>query len=117
MKLATNTLESLLAATSAALHGARRPEKIQKLERILRRHDRKGELRARILAMTPQHFKQMSRRFSFEQLVHQAGFSDVDGFCHALMGKLREELHLRGWSRARIERLVVMNATRPNYAF
>ena len=107
MRLATRTLESLITATQSVIQAPNTPGKSwKKFERILKRHDRKGELLARILSITPEHYRELQKRLPLEQLVRQCGFRDSRSFALALLGKLKDELHLRGWSQARIERML-----------
>lgn len=121
MNLATNTLESLMSATQAVLRTGQRqqetPRVWHRLERLLRRHDRKGELRAWILSLEPNQFRELSRRHTLEFLARQAGFRDIRGFSIALTGKLTEELRSRGWSIARIERRLSVRSIRAAHAF
>ena len=111
MQLAIGTLESLITATNAVIEAPKNdkvlPSKVwRKLDRILRRHDRKGELRAQILAISPEEFRKLQKRQGFEQTVRQSGFKDMLGFAKALLGKLKQELHGRGWSPKKINHLI-----------
>lgn len=121
MNLATHTLESLMCATQSVLSAGRRqsisPKMWQRLERLLRRHDKKGELRARILALEPDQFRKLSRKHTLEFLARQAGFADLRGFATALAGKLTEELRHRGWSMARIEQRLNTRSLRASHSF
>ncbi len=119
MKLSTKTVASLLVVTAvaAAVPGLSQitiPKKRREsqFDRLLAAHDRKGELRAEILGITPHEFKQMSRKLTFEQVIQRCGLLSKRDFRIALLGYLRSELLARGWSRARIDSYVMMRATR-----
>mgnify|MGYP000173890094 CR=1 FL=1 len=98
-QLSTNTLESLLVAAKDAKSGIA----MKHLERVLRRHDRKGELRAGILGIDAATFKGLQKQYGFDELIRRYGFKKQSDFCLALIGKLRSELLYRGWSRQRID--------------
>ncbi len=107
MKLTTKAIASLLLVTAAALvpHVGRKPQdKQSQLDRSLQRHDRKGELRAAILGMSPLEFRELNKKQSFEEIIRQHGFKNEASFRLALFGKLRDELLHRGWSRQKIDR-------------
>lgn len=109
MKLTTKTIASLLLVTAASLvpHvGRQAKDRPSQLDRILQRHDRKGELRADILGMSPVAFKEQQKKQSFEEIIRQHGFKNETAFRVALFGKLRDELLRRGWSRQKIDRHV-----------
>lgn len=119
MKLTTKTIASLLLVTAATLvpHVGRKPQdKQSKLDRILQRHDRKGELRATILGMSPIEFRDQHKKQSFEEIIRQHGFKNEAAFRVALFGKLRDELLRRGWSRQKIERHVSERNERMNHS-
>ncbi len=103
--LSTKTIGSLLSAASSVIGTVGRVSDDKHFDRILRRHDRKGELRAAILGMKPEEFRQKVRGSSFEQIIRRHGFKGFDDFLLALIGKLREELLHRGWSRQKIDGL------------
>ena len=108
MKLSTKALLSSLVA--AAIHAT--PSKyplvpqrhLERYGQLLRKHDRKGELRSAVLGITPQEFKASERRYSLSRIVRLHGFSDEKAFYRALTGKIHDELHRRGWTQQRIER-------------
>lgn len=111
MQLATNTLESLLTASAAIVNAPQRAAKKtaklwQRLDRILQRHDRKGKLRAGLLGITPQKFRELQKKQSFEQLVRQFGFIDIRSFCTAVLGKVKDQLRSKGWSQNRIDHYI-----------
>ena len=120
MRISTKTLASLLVVTAVAAAvpgissklppGKNRRE--SQFDRILQRHDRKGELRAEILGMTPHSFRALRGRTSFEEIAKQRGFKDARAFRMALLGKLKNELHHRGWSSQRIDRFVLARKAR-----
>lgn len=92
-----------MVATSQAIRDAGERARERHLDRILRRHDRKGELRAAILGVTPLEFRDMLKRRPFDEILKNHGFKSHDEFRVAMMGKLRAELLQRGWSRRKIE--------------
>lgn len=104
MQLSTKSITSLLAATrryarqSQELSG----RQLRKIDRLLRCHDRKGVLRADILGMDPLTYRHEQRRLPLEELVKKHGFKDIISFLQAVYGKLRHELHLRGWSARKL---------------
>lgn len=119
MKLSTKSLASLLvlAAVASAMPGIsslsrHRHKKQSQFDRILQRHDRKGELRASLLGVEPHIFRSLQRKMPFEEIIVRYGFNDTRHFRLALCGKLRDELRLRGWSARRIDRLVAMKGAR-----
>ena len=110
MRISTKTLASLLLVTAVAvavpgigkIPGAKRRRESQ-FDRLLQRHDRKGELRAEILGLNPLTFRDMQKRMSFEEIVKRHGFSNARTFRLALLGKLRNELRARGWTARKID--------------
>jgi len=119
MRISTKTVASLLLVTAVAtaipgisqLPKSRRRQESQ-FDRILQRHDRKGELRAEILGLNPLVFRDMQRRMSFNDIARHRGFVSVRAFRLALLGKLKDELHHRGWTSRRIERYVTARSGR-----
>ncbi len=117
MQISTKTLASLLVVTSVALmpgvtrhsHGWR---KKSRFDRLLQRHDRKGELRAELLGISPQEFRDVQKQYSFDEVVHRHGFLNEQTFRQALLGKLRKELRQRGWSPHRINSYVALRSSR-----
>lgn len=119
MKLSTKTVASLLVVTAvaAAVPGLSQiaiPKKRREsqFDRLLATHDRKGELRAEILGLTPHEFKQLSKKMTFEELIHHCGLFSKRDFRIALLGCLRNELLTRGWSRTRIDSYIMARAPR-----
>ena len=75
---------------------------VRRYERILEKHDRKGELRASILGIPSVEFRQKERKHSLSEIVKTYGFSSERAFYQALVAKIREELRHRGWTLQRI---------------
>lgn len=119
MRISTKTVASLLLVTAVAtalpgmgrLPGKKRRQESQ-FDRLLQRHDRKGELRAEILGIAPLAFKDMQRHMTFAEIARRRGFPDERAFRLALLGKLKDELHRRGWTSQRIERFVTARSGR-----
>jgi hypothetical protein len=119
MRLSTKTLASLLLVTAVAatmpgitkIPGRTRRRGSQ-FDRLLQRHDRKGELRAEILGISAADFRAKQKRQSFDEIARASGFSNPRAFRLALLGKLKEELHQKGWSAGRIEKFVVARRNR-----
>ncbi|MEP6710749.1 MAG: hypothetical protein ABJA64_03440 [Candidatus Saccharibacteria bacterium] len=65
-----------------------------------------SELRAELLGITPQEFEQLQKHMSFGEVVRRHGFLSEHAFLVALLGKLKAELHQKGWSRHRIDSYV-----------
>lgn len=99
-----------IPGTSRALPQHRQRE--SKFDRIMQRHDRKGELRAAVLGIDASEFRELVRHTSLEVLIHRYGFKNVRSFRLALLGKIKDELHGRGWSKKRIEKYVVARSNR-----
>lgn len=119
MKLSTKTVASLLVVTAvaAAVPGLSQiaiPKKRREsqFDKLLMAHDRKGEIRAKILGISAHELKQLAKTRSFDQIVRECGFYSKRDFRLALLGCLRNELLGRGWSRARIDAYVLMRAPR-----
>lgn len=122
MRISTKTLTSLLIVTAvaAAVPGITRrlPGKKHRFEsqfdRLLQHHDRKGELRAEILGISPTTFKNLQKHLTPTEMVRRSGFTDVRAFRLALLGKLKGELRQRGWTTHRIDRYVAVRSSRLN---
>lgn len=119
MRLSTKTVASLLVAATvaAAVPGLsqisiskRRRE--SQFDRLLQRHDRKGELRAELLGISPYEFRRLSKSMTFDEIVRACGIDSKRTFRLALVGKLRDELRCRGWSRNRIDTYVMRRTLR-----
>lgn len=119
MRIATKTLATLLVVTAVAaavpgiskIPGSKRRYESQ-FDRLLQRHDRKGELRADVLGLDALEFRDMQKKLSFEEIARKRGFATTRAFRIALLGKLKNELRLRGWTTKRIERYVTMRSGR-----
>ena len=119
MRISTKTLATLLVVTAVAaavpgiskIPGSKRRQESQ-FDRLLQRHDRKGELRADVLGLDPLVFRDMQRKLSFDDIARKRGFASKRAFRIALLGKLKNELRLRGWSPQRIERYVTIRSSR-----
>lgn len=119
MKLPTKTITSLLVVTAVAAAvpgisqiGRRRQKAVSQFDRLIQRHDRKGELRAEVLNMTPEVFRDAMRRMPFDRICRQAGFATVRAYRLALLGRLRYELHHRGWTAQQINSYVLTRSDR-----
>lgn len=119
MRISTKTLASLLLVTAvaAAVSGVSklppgRRRKESQFDRLLQRHDRKGELRAELLGLDPHTFRALRSKLTFEEIIKRRGFKDIRAFRLALLGKLKDELRRRGWSAHRIEHFVVSRSMR-----
>lgn len=120
MKMSTKTLTSLLLVTAvaAAMPGIStvispgRKRKESQFDRLLQRHDRKGELRAEILGTDVHTFRSLRVRYAQSEIIKRYGFKDTRAFRLALLGKLKNELHQRGWSPRKIEQFVVRRSMR-----
>lgn len=118
MRMSTKTLTSLLLVTAVAaavpgiskIPGTKRRE--SQFDRILQRHDRKGELRAEVLGMNSLEFRDMQKRVPFKEIIHRSGFKNDRAFRLALFGKLKTELRQRGWSPQRIDHFVTARSGR-----
>lgn len=116
MKIATKTLASILLIAMLSLstvnlagavpESSTSKSSAQKLERIYKRHDRKMELRASVLGMSVDELKEQLKTKSFDTILNQHGFKTREAFNTALTGKLKDELHRRGWSDDKINKLI-----------
>jgi hypothetical protein len=121
MKISTKTVASLLLVTAVAaavpgvsekIPGRKRFRHGSQFDRLLQRHDRKGELRAEVLGMDVRTFREKQKHKSLEEIAKQRGFRTVREFRIALLGKLKNELRQRGWSIKKIEQFVLKRSTR-----
>lgn len=116
MKVATNTLATLVLigiislspVNVAAIGAAAKSDKanIKRLERLYQRHDRKLEIRASVLGISPAELREQLRAKSLDVVVKKYGFRDRATYYVALTGKLKDELRKRGWSERKFEVLV-----------
>jgi hypothetical protein len=122
MRISTKTLTSLLLVTAVAiampgisrrLPGSRRRPESQ-FDRLLQHHDRKGELRAEILGISPVAFKNLQKQMPFDEVIRRSGFRNIRAFRLALFGKLKGELRQRGWTSHRIDQFVAVRSSRLN---
>ena len=119
MRMSTKTLASLLLVTAVAaavpgisrIPGSKRRQESQ-FDRLLQRHDRKGELRADVLGIDAQTFRTLQKKLTFEEIAKRRGFGNARAFRMALLGKLKNELHQRGWTSHRIEQYMAMRSGR-----
>jgi hypothetical protein len=119
VRITTKTLATLLVVTAVAaavpgisrIPGSKRRQESQ-FDRLLQRHDRKGELRADVLGMHPLEFRDMQKKLSFDDIARRRGFADKRAFRMALLGRLKAELHLRGWNARRIEQYMTTRSGR-----
>lgn len=119
MRMSTKTLASMLLVTAVgvAMPGisrlpSRKHRQESQFDRIIQRHDRKGELRADVLGMDPFTFRDLQRHHSFEDIARRQGFASNRDFRVALFGRLKSELHQRGWTDTRIKQYMVMRSGR-----
>ena len=119
MRMSTKTLTSLLLVTAVAaaipgisrMPGSRRRQESQ-FDRLLQRHDRKGELRAEVLGVEPLVFRDMQKRLLFDDIARHRGFPTRRSFRIALLGKLKTELHQRGWTDSKIQHYMMLRSGR-----
>lgn len=116
MRLSTKAVASLTLLTAVAVASAELKRgataKNSRFDRILQKHDRKGELRASVLGVEPYIFRSMQRKLPFTNIVMQCGFSSIIAFRKALLARLRFELRQRGWSSHKIEHFMMSRASR-----
>lgn len=113
-KLSTKTIATLAVVTAAAatMPGLSRvATKDSQFDKLLQRHDRKGEIRASILNMTPHELKKQLRRHSFEEIIKKSGMTERT-FRRALLANLRNELRNRGWTTAKIDEYIAIRSFR-----
>lgn len=119
MRISTKTLATLLVVTAVAaavpgisrIPGSKRRQQSQ-FDRLLQRHDRKAELRADVLGLKPLEFRSLQKKLSFDEIAAQRGFVSKRAFRIALLGKLKSELHNRGWTSRRIEQYMISRSGR-----
>lgn len=118
MKVATKTLTSLLIITVLTLSsttlvtatsniGQNMGHKAEhRFERITKRHDRKMELHASVLGVSPLELKEELKSGTLDQVLKKHGFKTREDFRLAVAGKLKDELKKRGWSEEKIQKLL-----------
>jgi hypothetical protein len=117
--MSTNSVASLLLVTAVAaavpgisqIPGSKRRQESQ-FDRLLQRHDRKGELRAGVLGLDPLVFRDMQKKMSFQDIAKRRGFATARAFRMALLGKLKDELHQRGWKPNKIQQFMTTRSSR-----
>ena len=119
MKLSTKTVASLLLVTAvaSAVPGISKIPRTKhrqesQFDRLLQRHDRKGDVRADILGLSAPELRALLKTMPFEDIVRRSGFASTRSFRLALFGKLKNELRQRGWTSQRIDRYVVARSAR-----
>lgn len=119
MRISTKTLASLVLVTAVMVAapgiGKKQQQKHRRetqFDRILQRHDRKGELRAEVLGIDQATFREIHKKMPFSELVRRSGFASERAFRLALLGKLKSELRQRGWTAQRIDRYVIARSSR-----
>jgi len=118
MRISTKVLASLLLVTAVMAAapgiGVKRQRRRQgtQFDRILQRHDRKGELRAEVLGIDAPTFRRLHKTLPFIEIVRRSGFASERAFRLALLGKLKGELRQRGWTTQRIDRYVIARSSR-----
>lgn len=114
MRMSTKTLASLLTLTAAATVplATRRGyiPRPSRYERLLRHHDRKGELRAEVLSISPLEFRALQKNQTMDEIIRKHGFADELAFRKALRGRISLELQQRGWSDSRISDLLARHS-------
>ena len=120
MRISTKNLASLVLLTSVAVSvpGASRlmtrtsRHKESKFDRIMHKHDRKGELRAEVLGIDALTFRDLQHQQDNATIVRRYGFPNEHAFRLALLGKLKNELRQRGWSKQRIDSYLLARSSR-----
>lgn len=119
MRMSTKTLASMLLVTAVgvAMPGisrlpSRKRRQESQFDRIIQHHDRKGELRAEVLGLDPFVFRDLQHQHSFQEIAKQRGFVTTRDFRIALFGKLKDELHKRGWTDNRIKHYMMIRSGR-----
>lgn len=115
-KLSTKTIATLtvFTAAAAAVPGLTKTAlntSESQFDKLLQRHDRKGEMRAEILGITPHELKRQLRNANFEEIIKKAGMTQRT-FRLALLGMLRNELRQRGWTTMKIDDYIRMRSPR-----
>lgn len=121
MNTATKTLATIMLVTMLTLSsvgvGAVSPNETlnddrgtdrdtRQLDRLYSRHDRKMNIRASVLNIEPEELRVKLKSDTFDNVIKQAGFKTRQSFHTALLGKMKQELHARGWDDQRIQTFV-----------
>lgn len=128
MKIATKTLTTLLIVTVMTLgstgiasagsdaatnkHKKNGGQYISQLEKITKRHDRKLEVHASVLNVSPHDLKNELKTASFDQVLKKHGFKTREAFQVAVSGKLKDELKKRGWGDEKIQKVIEKRLSR-----
>ena len=120
MKIGTKALASLMvvvmltisAVPVAALGDTSSMHVTKQLDRLQQYHDRKMELRASVLGMTPDDLRSQLKTKSFNQIMGEHGFASRQAYNLALLGKLKDELKRRGWDERKIQGLLTKRLER-----
>lgn len=116
-KITTNTLATLVLVgmlslsamdISSASKGRLTADNqlLKKLERVYQHHDRKHELRASVLGISPDELRAQLKARPLDMIIKKHGFKNKLSFYTAMTGKLKDELRRRGWSERKIEEYV-----------
>lgn len=118
MNLTTKTIASLVVATTFAViaPGSTRYTSIRhrnesRFDKMMAKHDRKGEIRAEILNISAPELRRSLKDYSFDEITKKAGMTKRT-FRLALLAYFRNELKARGWTSSRIDRYVFRQAAR-----
>ncbi len=115
-KLSTKTVATLtvVTAAAAAIPGLTKTalnSSESQFDKLLQRHDRKGDIRAELLNMTPHELKKQLRQHTFDEIISRAGMTKRT-FRLALLGMLRNELRQRGWTTVKIDDYIRIRSLR-----
>lgn len=117
MNLATKTLATIMLVAMLTLSASgvsamtpdtqvNKQRESKQLERLYKHHDRKMELRASVLGISPDELRVKLKDQTFDQTIKRAGFKDQVAFHIALVGKMKEELRKRGWDDQKVQEFV-----------
>lgn len=128
MKIATKTLTTLLIVTVMTLgstgiasaasdvsnskYRKNSGQHVSQLEKITWRHDRKLEVYASVLDVSPHDLKNELKTASFDQVLKKHGFKTRQAFQVAVAGKLKDELKKRGWGEEKIQKVIEKRLSR-----
>lgn len=122
MKVTTKALASMLimaaltlsssAGVSASPNSPTDRRQDKRFAKLIGSHDRKMGLRASVLGMTGDELKEQLRLIPMSQLIRRHGFKTMKEYETALTGKLRDELHRRGWSDQKIDETIARRLER-----
>ena len=106
MLISVMSLASLNVSAVQAKDSSTQKSHLKRLERVYQHHDRKHELRASVLGISAEELREQLKRRSLDTVVKKYGFRNRQSFYVAVTGKLKDELHRRGWSERKIEEYV-----------